>query len=121
MMEDSQLWYDGLPSVLCTIPANYHVFCSWRCVVQQFILHGSKSSRLRTLWNFSCNLNRSQFIDIKGTLSDRGEVTCGVPQGSILGPLLFSIYVNDMESAVDCDLLLYADDSALFDQRGKHH
>ena len=65
--------------------------------------------------------NRSQFIDIKGTLSDWGEVTCGVPQGSIfiLGPLLFLIYVNDMESAVDCDLLLYADDSALL-IRGKN-
>ena len=63
--------------------------------------------------------NRSQFIDIKGTLSDQGEVTCGVPQGSILGPLLFLFYVNDMESAVDCDLLLYADDSALLN-RGKN-
>ena len=31
---------------------------------------------------------RSRFIDIKGTLLDRGEVTCGVPQGSTLGPLL---------------------------------
>ena len=63
--------------------------------------------------------NRSQFIDIKGTLSDRGEVTCCVPQGPILGPLLFLIYLNDMESAVDCDLLLYADDSALL-IRGKN-
>ena len=44
-----------------------------------------------------------------------------MPQGSIfiLGPLLFLIYVNDMESAVDCDLLLYADDSALL-IRGKN-
>ena len=48
--------------------------------------------------------NRSQFIDIKGTLSDRGEVTCDVPQGFILGPLLFLMYVNDMGSVVDCDL-----------------
>ena len=53
---------------------------------------------------------------IKGTLSDQGQVTCGVPQGSIVGPLLFLIYVNDMESAVDCDLLLYADDLALLIQ-----
>ena len=68
-------------------------------------------------WFNSYLSNRSQFIDIKGTLSDRGEVTCGVPQGSILGPLLFLIYVNNMESAVDCDLLLYADDSALLIRR----
>ena len=70
-------------------------------------------------WFNSYLSNRSQYIDIKGTLSDRGEVTCGIPQGSILGPLLFLIYVNDMESAVDCDLLLYADDSALL-IRGKN-
>ena len=70
-------------------------------------------------WFNSYLSNRSQFIDIKGTLSDRGEVTCGVPQGSILGPILFLIYVNDMKSAVGCDLLLYADDSALL-IRGKN-
>ena len=70
-------------------------------------------------WFNSYLFNISQFIDIKCTLSDRGEVTCGVPQGSILGPSLFLIYVNDMESVVDCDLLLYADDSALL-IRGKN-
>ena len=36
-----------------------------------------------------------------------------VPQGSILGPLIFFLYVNDMPQAVDRDLLLYADDSCL--------
>ena len=46
-------------------------------------------------------------------MSSPGFITCGVPQGSILGPLLFLVYVNDMVSAVKCKLLLYADDSAL--------
>ena len=56
---------------------------------------------------------RSQVTDVDGVLSSLKGITCGVPQGSILGPLLFLIYVNDMKDAVRCKLLLYADDSAL--------
>ena len=64
-------------------------------------------------WFDSYLTGRSQVVDIDGVLSGPKEITCGVPQGSILGPLLFLIYVNDMVDAVKCKLLLYADDSAL--------
>ena len=56
---------------------------------------------------------RMQAVKISGVFSEFRSVTCGVPQGSILGPFLFLIYVNDMKAAVNCKLLLYADDSAL--------
>jgi hypothetical protein len=64
-------------------------------------------------WFYSYLSNRQQLVDISGTRSSSRKVTCGVPQGSILGPLLFLIYVNDMSAVVKNKLLLYADDSAI--------
>ena len=68
---------------------------------------------LTVRWFRSYLTGRTQVTDIGGTMSEPKGVTCGVPQGSIRGPLLFLLYVNDMASAVRCKLLLYADDSAL--------
>ena len=42
-------------------------------------------------------------------------ITCGVPQGSVLGPLFFLVYVNDVQNALDdCNVKLYADDTVLY-------
>ena len=64
-------------------------------------------------WFKSYLTKRLNYVQIANKLSTSSIVTCGVPQGSILGPLLFLIYVNDMSQSVDCELLLYADDSCL--------
>ena len=55
-------------------------------------------------------------VETENKLSGFGKISCGVPQDSILGPLLFLIYVNDMPQAVKSILLLYADDSRLMYQ-----
>ena len=57
--------------------------------------------------------NRSFLVDLGNNFSQPVSVSCGVPQGSIWGPLLFLIYVNDMSQAVKCDLFLCADDTCL--------
>ena len=64
-------------------------------------------------WFRSYLENRTFSVQVEDSLSSPGDLKCGVPQGSILGPLLFLLYVNDMSQAVKCDLLLYADDSCL--------
>ena len=51
--------------------------------------------------------------------SEPGKLTCGVQLGSVLGPVIFLLYVNDMSQYIDCDLLLYEDDPCLI-FTGKH-
>ncbi|PIK37229.1 putative RNA-directed DNA polymerase from mobile element jockey-like [Apostichopus japonicus] len=64
-------------------------------------------------WFQSYLSGRRQVVSINRVESDPLTITCGVPQGSILGPILFLCYVNDMPNSINCLLLQYADDSAL--------
>ena len=57
--------------------------------------------------------NRYICVSVGKELSTLGKLIRGVLQGSILGPLLFLLYVNDMLMAVNCELLLYGDDTCL--------
>ena len=59
--------------------------------------------------------NRFQCTFVNGVKFNLLHITCGVPQGSVLGPLFFLVYVNDIQDAVkNCGIKLYADDTVLY-------
>ena len=58
--------------------------------------------------------NRKQRVVLNGQCSSWADVNAGVPQGSILGPLLFLIYINDLSDGLKSECKLFADDTSLF-------
>ena len=58
--------------------------------------------------------NRQQRVVLNGFYSEYEKIESGVPQGSVLGPLLFLIYINDLEENVKSNVKFYADDTMLY-------
>ena len=65
-------------------------------------------------WINSWLLDRSQRVVINGEVSAWKKVTSGVPQGSVLGPLLFLIFINDIDVSIGSSICKFADDTKLY-------
>ena len=82
-------------------------------LVEKLKCYGFNSSALK--WIRSYLSHRSQKVYLNGSLSTSRGLDCGVPQGSCLGPLLFSVYTNDLSWATkSATTVLFADDSTLY-------
>ena len=60
--------------------------------------------------------NRSQLVSINGAQSSPKPVLSGVPRGSILGPVLFLLYINDITKCINANLRLFADDCIFYSE-----
>ena len=74
--------------------------------------YGIRGTTLQWIEDFLCG--RSQQVVMDGYSSDNLPVTSGVLQGTVLGPLLFLCYINDLPECVSCNIHLYADDVLLY-------
>lgn len=101
---------------------TYAVFCdlskAFDCVSHDILLrklehYGIVNNELNILQSYLTN--RFQLTEINGCRSHQSSVKIGVPQGSILGPLLFLIYINDISTVFNdnIDIILFADDTSL--------
>ena len=73
---------------------------------------GIQGEALNIIKNFLSD--REQRVTIDGQSSDWTQISAGVPQGSILGPLLFLIFINDITEVVSSDIRIFADDTFIF-------
>ena len=105
-------------AVLCDLSKAFDV------INHEILLNKMNNYGIRGIahdWFGSYLSDRQQFVEIDGNLSERVPIKIGVPQGSILGPLLYLIYVNDIGNSCRGNILSFADDTTLYTSNSNLH
>ena len=90
--------------------------CSHEILLKKMKIYKCGENTLK--WFESYLTYRTQAVNINGVISNKQITTCGVPQGSILGPLLFLLFINDLPIYVKehvSNVDMYADDTTIYD------
>ena len=83
-------------------------------VHHDILIHKCKKLGIDEFWFQDYLCNRTQSVRINNAISSPKKITFGVPQGSILGPILFIIFINDMSNTlINCFIVQYADDTQI--------
>ena len=79
--------------------------------LEHYGIHGNNKNWIKSFLN-----NRTQAVALENTISDNVYVASGVPQVSVLGPVLFLIYINDITNNITSNIRLFADDCTIYRQ-----
>ena len=98
-------------SIFCDLSKAFDVI-NHNILIRKLEHYGIRGKAKTWIANYLAN--RSQYVQFENCKSESQKIECGVPQGSILGPLLYLLYVNDITNCTKANILSVADDTSLF-------